>query len=265
MQPALEINRDRDPTTADADHDHARLDQQPQRRELDDRARLRRGHNTPVTRSIRRDRPAPLSGEPLRRHAVVDRADRLGRPRECGIVAIDDHLRQQRRDRPAAERVDQLLIEQVTDHALRLGAQYVERIRGDRLVGVALQRQQTHLRPVAMGHDHLVVGREIGDRSDRGRDVAALRVGVGGLAPPQQGIASERDNDAAHGDHSHSPVARAYSTACSVARRFAACSNTSDCGPSTTSAATSWPRWAGRQCRNTAPGAACPISDCVTW
>src|SRR5581483_635728 len=40
--------------------------------------------------------------------------------------------------------------------------------------------------------------------------------------------------------------------------------HTTLCGPSTTSAATSSPRWAGRQCRNTAPGAARDMSRAST-
>ena len=39
-------------------------------------------------------------------------------------------------------------------------------------------------------------------------------------------------------------------------RRFSASSNTTDCGPSITSAVTSSPRWAGRQCMNIASGLA---------
>ena len=48
-------------------------------------------------------------------------------------------------------------------------------------------------------------------------------------------------------------------------RRFSASSKTTDCGPSITSAATSSPRWAGRQCMKTASGAAAAIISGVTW
>ena len=51
--------------------------------------------------------------------------------------------------------------------------------------------------------------------------------------------------------------ARSERTLC---MRLAACSQTSDAGPSITSAATSSPRWAGRQCMNTAPGPAAAMS-----
>jgi hypothetical protein len=48
-------------------------------------------------------------------------------------------------------------------------------------------------------------------------------------------------------------------------RRFSASSNTTDCGPSMTSSVTSSPRWAGRQCMNTASGFARAISRALTW
>ena len=67
--------------------------------------------------------------------------------------------------------------------------------------------------------------------------------------------------------------ARAYASACRhqasrpfwACRRFSASSNTTDCGPSITSSVTSWPRWAGRQCMNSASGLALLISRALTW
>src|SRR5450759_5092858 len=47
-------------------------------------------------------------------------------------------------------------------------------------------------------------------------------------------------------------------------RRFSASSNTTDCGPSITSSVTSSPRWAGRQCMNSASGLASDISLALT-
>ena len=47
-------------------------------------------------------------------------------------------------------------------------------------------------------------------------------------------------------------------------RRFSASRNTRDCGPSMTPADTSSPRWAGRQCRKMASGAACCMSASST-
>ena len=45
---------------------------------------------------------------------------------------------------------------------------------------------------------------------------------------------------------------------------FSASSHTTDCGPSMTSAVTSSPRWAGRQCMNSASGAATAIISAST-
>src|SRR5690606_30994974 len=47
-------------------------------------------------------------------------------------------------------------------------------------------------------------------------------------------------------------------------RRLWACGNTTLWGPSTTEAATSSPRWAGRQCMNSAPGAAAAMTSSST-
>lgn len=49
-----------------------------------------------------------------------------------------------------------------------------------------------------MRDDDLVVAGELGDRPYRGHDIRALRGGVGSLTSPEQGIATECDNDA-HG------------------------------------------------------------------
>ena len=57
---------------------------------------------------------------------------------------------------------------------------------------------------------------------------------------------------------------RSNSTAFCTCSRFSACSNTTDCGPSMTSASTSSPRCAGRQCMNTAWGLAAAIRSGVT-
>src|SRR5258705_469953 len=48
-------------------------------------------------------------------------------------------------------------------------------------------------------------------------------------------------------------------------RRFSASSSTTDCGPSITSSVTSSPRWAGRQCMNSASDFASAISRAFTW
>jgi hypothetical protein len=119
-----------DATASDADHEHAGIDKQSQRRELDDRARLGRGHHPPVVRAVARDRPAALCGQTLGPRAVVNGADRLRRVREGRILAPHDHLGQQRRHASSGQRVRELLLEQVADHPLALGAEHVEGVGG---------------------------------------------------------------------------------------------------------------------------------------
>jgi preprotein translocase subunit SecA len=61
------------------------------------------------------------------------------------------------------------------------------------------------------------------------------------------------------------PARAGRSTPFCACSRFSASSNTTLCGPSITSAATSSPRCAGRQCWKIASGAACAISFASTW
>ena len=69
----------------------------------------------------------------------------------------------------------------------------------------------------------------------------------------------------AHRDSTHAKAPRHQARipfwAC---RRFSASSNTTDCGPSITSSVTSSPRWAGRQCMNSALGEAARIRRLLT-
>ncbi len=55
--------------------------------------------------------------------------------------------------------------------------------------------------------------------------------------------------------HQRAPVRRSTNSARAECMRLPACCHTTDCGPSMTSAATSSPRCAGRQCMKTASGA----------
>ena len=93
----------------------------------------------------------------------------------------------------------ELLLEEVPDHPLRLGAQHVERV--GRLAGgrIRLEGEQPDLRAVSVGDDDLVLASELGDRAHGDRDVAPLRRGVGALAPAKQGVASEGCDDAHEG------------------------------------------------------------------
>ena len=69
-----------------------------------------------------------------------------------------------------------------TRHPVAVGAEHVERILLDLVVGLALERQQADLGPVPVGDDDLVLGGDRGDLRDRGPDVAPLGGHVGGLA-----------------------------------------------------------------------------------
>ena len=73
----------------------------------------------------------------------------------------------------------------------------------------------------------------------------------------------ERDK-ALSAEQGHQPAEQRYSSSAFCAcNRFSASSHTTEAGPSITSASTSSPRWAGRQCKNSAPGSASPIRAAV--
>ena len=81
------------------------------------------------------------------------------RTRDRGVVGVDDDLGQERCDGPRVERVDELLLEEVADHAFALSAEHIEGIRCDVVRRVALKREKTDLRAVAMRDDNLMVAR----------------------------------------------------------------------------------------------------------
>ena len=116
---------------------------------------------------------------------------------EGRVVGVDLDHRQDRRERLLErQQVAQLLLDQVADHALGLGAEDVERVGLDLLVGGALERQQADLRPVAV-RDHELVLR--GDRRERlggNAHVGALVLGGHRLPAAQQRVAAEGDDDA---------------------------------------------------------------------
>ena len=72
------------------------------------------------------------------------------------------------------EQVAELLLDEVADHALGLGAQDVERVRVDVLVGRRLEREQADLRAVPVRQDELMLGGEWRERLGRGPDVGPL-------------------------------------------------------------------------------------------
>ena len=114
---------------------------------------------------------------------------------ERRVAAVDFDLRQQRDDVPPRQQAAQLLLDQVTDHALGLRAQYVQRVRVHAGIRLGLQRQQSHLRPVAVGDDDFMVARDGGHCGGGARDILALHVGLERLAAFEQGVAAEGNDD----------------------------------------------------------------------
>jgi len=91
----------------------------------------------------------------------------------------------------------QRLLEPVADEPLRLGDQGVEGIgAGQRVVVTALEGQQADLRAVAVGDDDVVGGGRRRQGRRRLGDVLELHGGVRRLASPEQGVATEGDQDA---------------------------------------------------------------------
>jgi len=197
---------DRDPAAACTDDQHPGVEQEPDRLDLDDPGRLRRRHDAADMRPVGPHRPAALGGQPHALLGLIDRADRLRRHRECGVRRVDHGLREQRRDSASRrELVQERLIEEITDHALRLRAEDVERVGLHVVIGLRLERQEADLWSVAMGDDEAVRFMQRGDRPRRGPDVGLLVGCLRRLAPAQKRVPAERDD----GQGSHrSPQAR---------------------------------------------------------
>ena len=186
----------RNAAAARADGDDAFLDQQADGLDLDDLDRLRRRHDAPEVGPVGGDRPALVALQALGLAAAVDRSDRLGRVLERRVLRIDHDLRQHRDDVVLlGNDVAEFLLDHVADHADGLGADHVQRVGVDRLVGLVHQRQQADLRPVAVGDHQLVLVVHARQLARRDADVAALVLDVERLAPLQQGVAAECDDD----------------------------------------------------------------------
>ena len=132
------------------------------------------------------------------------------------------------------ELVAELLLDDVADHPLRLRTEDVEGVGVDRLVRRSLERKQADLRSVAVGDHELMLERDGRKCLARGARVLTLVLGGESLAPTQQRVASECDDDA----HRQCPNV-ATMTALIVCIRFSASSQTSDAGDSKTSSLTS--------------------------
>ena len=117
-----------------------------------------------------------------------------------------------------------------------------------------------------LGGDHTVGGQQLdqlGLAADRllfeqpGDAVLALVLGQAGASVPWR--VTGRRLAAVDLDQPPQPARGTRPTGCGPGR------NTMLCGPSTTEAATSSPRWAGRQCMKTACAAAAAMIDSSTW
>ena len=128
---------------------------------------------------------------------VVDRSDELGRIGERRVVGVDLDHREDRGERHLGrQQVAELLLDQVADHPLGLGAEHVERVRLDVRVGRGLEREQADLGAVAVRQHELVL---LGDRGQRprrrrGRSPRWTSAVIG--SPRfEQGVAAEGDQD----------------------------------------------------------------------
>jgi hypothetical protein len=158
------------------------------------RCTIRRGSGEATTR--RQASPSRRTVQAWRSAAArlalgIDRPDELGGRREARVVAIDDHPGEDGDGLLLGDGVVELELEHVADLALGLGAEDVQRIGRGLGVGVAHERQQPHLRPVAVRHDELVVA----GHARQGHRGGACRAGLVGrlerLAAPEQRVAPE--------------------------------------------------------------------------
>jgi hypothetical protein len=190
--------------------DHGPAVKQPaDRLDLQDLPWLRRGHHPAPRGSVRLECPA-LGGRQLVGSILgVNRTDELRRMGEGRILRVHhDHGEQCGHLLPRRQETPQFLLDEIADHALSARVQDVQRVRLRVGVRLGLQRQQAHLRPVAV-HDHdAVPGGQRRDRLGRDHDVPPLHLGGHRLTAPQQRIAAQRDHDPHLRDSSLGDLAR---------------------------------------------------------
>ena len=135
---------------------------------------------------------------------VIDRPDKLSRLVKGRVVGVDfDHGQNRGELLAGGEEVLELLLDDVADHAFRLGAEHIERKRLVRLVSGTLQGEQADLRSIAVRDDEFVLH---GERRKRGRsntDVRALVFRGKWFAAFQERVSTQSDDDA-HGVRSRS-------------------------------------------------------------
>ena len=192
----LRVFDDRNAAAAGADHRDTVLEQQPNCSRLHDTLRLWRSDGSPPSGTVAGNAPISRQGKLLGLGFFVDRADRLVGRLERRIVAIDHRLRQQRCHRAVRrQQLRQLLLDQIADHALGLGAEHIQRPRFAHRRLHGLQRQQADLRAVAM-RDHQGVPADEGRQCHCGVvHMRALLHHGRELAPLQQGVATQGDDE----------------------------------------------------------------------
>ena len=163
-------------------------------------SKIRFGFGEGTTR--RQWSPSALTVQPLSAASasasalLVDRADELRGIVEGRIVGVDlDHRQDRRQAEPQRQEVAELLLDEVADHPLRLGAEDVERVRLDLGVGSRLERQEPDLGAVAVRDDELVIAGDAGEALSRDADVGPLGVCRHRFAALEQRVAPEGHHD----------------------------------------------------------------------
>jgi hypothetical protein len=200
-QVALLILNHRNASATAGDDHIARRGEVADRRGLDDRLRLRRGHDAaPSAPGILAHGPVVLRRELLRARFVHVRADRLRWIEERRVVAIDDGLRYHCDCLPShgapMELVAQPLYEHVADRALDVGARVIHRHRRN-LVNRQLRAPQDEadLRPVAVGDHDVPSGLDhVGDVDRQRADHLVLVGDRLARAIADQSVAADRDD-----------------------------------------------------------------------
>ena len=106
-----------------------------------------------------------------------------------------DHREQGRQRLTGRQKVSELLFDDVADHRLGLRAEHIQGVRGDFVVRRGLQRQQPHLRPVTVRDHELVPRCDSSDCRGGHANVVPLIFSRHGLAPAQNRVATQCDDD----------------------------------------------------------------------
>ena len=230
----------------------------------------RRRHHAPPAAGVRRDGEAALGREAPGGRLVEQRPDRLRRVRQRRVV------RPRSRSASAGSRTGvrgsalrERLLDEVADHALALRADA-------RRAGTAAPTRPAPLSfsssptcgPLPCVTIDLVLARSAAPAPPPRRAALARWFGALIASPRRDSALPPSATTIAHQSRPRARRGARPARAAAPARSAGGSrpgANTTDCGPSITSAATSWPRWAGRQCMKIASGCARAISAGVTW